>query len=165
MYITNQTNYALRILMYCALYHPERTTIPMIANAYRISESHLLKILPILTRLGLVDASRGRKGGITLAREPGEITVGSVVRETEQRFVLAECFQSGKVDCPVAGFCTLQQAWTEALQSFFFVLDRYTLADLVMRRTELRLRLGLEPPWAGGIPEQRPAAVASGAPS
>ena len=146
MFITNQTNYALRILMYCALYHPERATIPRIAEAYRISASQLFKLLPVLTGLGVLVASRGRQGGVRLARDPNEISLGAVFRETETRIVLAECFQDSGVRCPLVGQCKLQQVWGEVLDSVLAVLDNYSVADLVADRSRLRQRLGLDNP-------------------
>ena len=165
MYITNRTNYALRILMYCGLHHPERSTIPRIAAAYRISAGHLASLLPVLTGLGVLAAFRGRKGGIALARDPGDISIGSVVRATEDQFLLAECFRQDQVDCPLVDACKLQSIWSEALEAFLTVLDNKTLADLVANRGELQMRLGIEAPPIRGFRDQPQAAVASGAPS
>ena len=146
MYVTNQTNYALRILMFCALNDASRSTIPRIAATYRISEAHLFKILPLLSEAGLVRAMRGRKGGIALNAEPDKITIGGVVRTTEERFMLAECFENHEIDCPLVGACRLNRLWSEALTAFLDVLDNYTLADLVDNRGALRQRLGMTAP-------------------
>ena len=144
MLITNQTNYALRILMYCALYHPQRATVPKIAEAYRISASQLFKLLPVLTGLGVLVASRGRQGGVQLARDPSDISLGSIFRETETRMVRAECFQDCGVKCPFYGQCKLQHIWAELLDSVLKVLDDYSIEDLVANRSQLQQRLGLD---------------------
>lgn len=165
MYITNRTNYALRILMYCGLHHPQRSTIPKIAAAYRISAGHLASLLPVLTGLGVIAAFRGRKGGIALACDPAEISIGSVVRATEDQFLLAECFREDNVECPLVDACKLQSIWSEALEAFLNVLDNRTLADLVANRAELQTRLGIEAPAARGFRDQPQVVVATGAPS
>ena len=144
MYVTNQTNYALRILMYCALRGRRRSTIPQIAATYHISEAHLFKILPILSQEKLVHAVRGRNGGITLAKTPADISIGAVVRATEERFTLAECFDQQKVNCPLVGICRLRGVWDDALRAFLAVLDKYTLADLIANPTSLQKSLGIE---------------------
>ncbi|WP_421725041.1 Rrf2 family transcriptional regulator [Bauldia sp.] len=143
MHITHQTNHALRILMYCAANNQRLCKVPQIAARYAISETHLFKILPIMTRGELIETVRGRNGGIRLARAPEQITVGGVVRLTEERFALAECFEDSDTDCPLVLSCRLHSVWSEALDAFLSTLDRYTIADLIGAGDEVADRLGL----------------------
>lgn len=53
MRLTKQTNYAVRMLMYCAANGEKLSRIPEIARAYGVSELFLFKILQPLTRAGL----------------------------------------------------------------------------------------------------------------
>ncbi|MEM8855628.1 MAG: Rrf2 family transcriptional regulator, partial [Pseudomonadota bacterium] len=87
---------------------------------------------------------RGRAGGIRLAREAESIGVGEVVRATEERFAMAECFEHPDAPCPLVGACGLQSLWDEALGAFLGTLDRYTIADLVASKG-IYNRLGLTP--------------------
>jgi Rrf2 family transcriptional regulator, nitric oxide-sensitive transcriptional repressor len=82
-----------------------------------------------LGRLGLIRTIRGRGGGLRLARAPGEIVVGAVVRQTEDDLALVECFSGGA--CAITAPCRLRRVLREALSAFLAVLDRYTLADLI----------------------------------
>jgi hypothetical protein len=68
MRLTRQTNYAMRILMYCAANEGRLSRIPEIAAAYSVSELFLFKILQPLVENGLVETVRGRNGGVRLAR-------------------------------------------------------------------------------------------------
>ena len=68
MRLTRQTNYAMRILMYCAANDGRLSRIPEIASAYSVSELFLFKILQPLVEHGLVETVRGRNGGVRLGR-------------------------------------------------------------------------------------------------
>ena len=61
MRLTRQTNYAMRILMYCAANDGRLSRIPEIASAYSVSELFLFKILQPLVEAGLVETVRGRR--------------------------------------------------------------------------------------------------------
>ena len=101
MRLTKQTNYAVRIMMYCAANGEKLSRIPEIAKAYNVSELFLFKILQPLHKAGLVETLRGRNGGVRLGRAAKDITLFDVVRVTEDSFSMAECFDEGAVDCPL----------------------------------------------------------------
>ena len=144
MRLTRQTNYAIRIMMYCAANPGRLSRIPEIASAYSVSELFLFKILQPLVEHGLVETVRGRNGGVRLARPADQVTLFDVVRVTEESFAMAECFENDGSDCPLVDACTLNGALREALNAFFAVLSRYTIADLVAARPNVRLLLGID---------------------
>jgi Rrf2 family nitric oxide-sensitive transcriptional repressor len=137
MQINQFTNYALRILMYCALHKDRAARTSEIAQAYGISENHLTKVAQQLAAGGYLRTSRGRGGGLRLDRDPNDIVVGEVVRWTEGTLKLVECFDPDTNTCPLAPACRLRNALKRALEAFFLVLDSYTLADLVVDRDAL----------------------------
>ena len=143
MRLTKQTNYAIRMMMYCDS-NTGLSRVNSIANFYNLSEQFLLKILQVLTKAGFVESVRGRNGGIRLARPADEICLGEVVRATEENFALAECFEAGDTDCPLLNSCGMNKALLEALQAFFNVLDSYTLADLTNSERNLHVLLQLD---------------------
>ena len=145
MRLTKQTNYAVRILMYCAANGEKLSRIPEIAKAYGVSELFLFKILQPLHKAGLVETVRGRNGGVRLDRPAEEITLFDVVKVTEDSFAMAECFdESGIADCPLVDSCGLNAALRKALNAFFDVLEQYTIDDLVKARPQISFLLGLE---------------------
>lgn len=146
MRLTKQTNYAVRMLMYCAANGEKLSRIPEIARAYGVSELFLFKILQPLTRAGLVETVRGRNGGVRLPRPASEITLFDVVKVTEDSFAMAECFEAGEIDCPLVDSCGLNAALRKALNAFFEVLQGYTIDDLVKARPQINFLLGLEEP-------------------
>ena len=136
MKLTLFTDYAVRVLLYLGA-RPERLcSIAEIARAYRVSQNHLMKVVNTLAREGYVESVRGRGGGIRLGRAPEAINLGALVRATEDGFQLVDCGR-----CVVAPACGVTGVLGEALAAFLGVLDRYTLADMLGRRQDLRLLL------------------------
>ena len=140
MELTYYTDYALRVLIYAGLRQEKLCLISEIAERYGISENHLMKVVHGLAQGGFVRTYRGKGGGLTLAKDPKDISVGAVVRHTEGPFEPVECFRPGN-KCALTGACDLPDIFAEAFQAFIAVLDRYTLADLLERRTHLARRL------------------------
>lgn len=143
MRLTVFTDYALRVLIYLALDPDRRVTIRDIADAYGISRNHLMKVVNSLTRAELVEASRGVNGGLTLAHPADEITVGEVVRKTEDDIDLVECFRSDN-QCVITPECVLKNVFGQARAAFLSVLDEQTIADLVAPAQRLRKRLKIK---------------------
>ncbi|MGJ8528406.1 iron-responsive transcriptional regulator RirA [Maritalea sp.] len=144
MRLTKQSNYAIRILMYCAS-NDGLSRIGEIASFYDISETFLFKILQILNHSGFVQTVRGRHGGIKLKRPAADIKLGEVVRATEDNFALAECFEGGgDISCPLTGTCGLNHALHRALDAFLSVLDEYTIEDLTDNRRNINVLLQFE---------------------
>ena len=145
MRLTKQTNYAVRMLMYCAANNEQLSRIPEIAKAYGVSELFLFKILQPLNKAGLVETVRGRNGGVRLGRPAEKITLFDVVKVTEDSFAMAECFEDdGEVDCPLIDSCGLNSALRKALNAFFDVLTEYTIDDLVKARPQINFLLGID---------------------
>ena len=144
MRLTRQTNYAIRILMYCAANDGRLSRIPEIAAAYSVSELFLFKILQPLVENKLVETVRGRHGGVRLGKPADEISLFDVVRVTEESFAMAECFESDSAECPLVDSCALNAALREALGAFFAVLERHTIKDLVAARPNVRSLLGID---------------------
>lgn len=144
MRLTRQTNYAIRILMYCAANDDRLSRIADIAAAYSVSELFLFKILQPLVEHGMIQTVRGRNGGVRLGRPATDINLFEVVRVTEDNFAMAECFENDATDCPLVDSCKLNEALRKALGAFFEVLQSYTIADLAAARPSLRHLLQIE---------------------
>jgi Rrf2 family nitric oxide-sensitive transcriptional repressor len=134
MRLTRYTDYSLRVLMYLAVRSEHRATIEEISQAYDVSRAHLMKVVHELGRAGFVETMRGRGGGLRLARTLDALTVGEVVRRTEEQMDLVECFDPATSHCRIESACALRGVLEEALEAFLATLDGYTLADLVARR-------------------------------
>ncbi|MFS2325034.1 iron-responsive transcriptional regulator RirA [Brucella sp. H1_1004] len=144
MRLTRQTNYAIRMLMYCAANDGKLSRVPEIARSYGVSELFLFKILQPLVENKLVETVRGRNGGVRLGRAAKDISLFDVVRVTEENFAMAECFENDATECPLVDSCGLNSALREALNAFFGVLMKYSIDDLVKARPNVRALLGLD---------------------
>jgi Rrf2 family nitric oxide-sensitive transcriptional repressor len=138
MRLTLYTDYALRVLMLLALEPDELHTIEEVAQRYDISRNHLMKIVQTLAQAGFVESLRGRGGGLRLGRPAADISLGSVVRATEDGFALVECFDKERNTCVIAPACGLRGPLDEALGAFLAVLDGYSIADLVRHPVTLK---------------------------
>ena len=144
MRLTQFSNFAIRLLMYAALKGDAPSAVPEVAKASGISYDHLKKAAAELCQRGYLETVRGRNGGVRLAKDPGAIRIGEVIRQTEGDVILVECFDPTTNTCPLLTACQLRVALQEALAAFFTVLDRYTLADLVRAPEQLTPLLGLD---------------------
>lgn len=141
MRMTLHSDYGLRMLTYLGA-HPDRPcTVSEIAGVYGLSRNHLLKVALRLKNQGFLETSRGRAGGLRLARAPGEIGIGAVIRCLEEDFVLVECFKSDG-GCIIAPACRLKGIFGEALAAYMAVLEKYTLQDVLQNVGALRPLFG-----------------------
>jgi Rrf2 family nitric oxide-sensitive transcriptional repressor len=130
MQLTQFTDYSLRLLIYLArLPEPGMATIAEIADYHQVSRNHLVKVANSLANQGFIISTRGKGGGIQLARPAYTIGVGDVVRQTEQNMNLVECFDMPNNHCRLIRNCFLKAMLYEAQRAFMAVLDKYTLAD------------------------------------
>lgn len=133
MYLTQQTDYALRVLMYAAVNNEGLVNIAAIAQTYGISKSHLMKVVTLLVKGGFLASVRGKGGGLKLAQPPEHIRVGAVVRVCEP-MPLVECFGENN-RCLITESCRLSSILQGGLKAFLNYLDGFTVADLINKPT------------------------------
>ncbi len=133
MQLTLYTDYTLRVLIYLSMHRDHVVTITEIAQYYGISRNHLVKVVHNLGLLQYVQTTRGKGGGVRLAIDPAQVSIGEIVRKVEPNFEIVECFNTHKPKCAIEPLCTLKNALWEAKNQFLASLDRLTLADAVKR--------------------------------
>jgi Rrf2 family nitric oxide-sensitive transcriptional repressor len=141
MQLDKFSDYALRVLMVLAVSAPNRVSVRKIADTFTISENHVAKIATALVREGYVHSQRGRAGGLSLAAEPRQISLGEVLRRVKKTPPVAECFGEGNT-CRIMPACGLRGPLKEAQEAFYATLDRYTLADITRQPKALVGLLG-----------------------
>lgn len=141
MQLDKFTDYALRILITLAVRAPERISTSTISRIYGLSEHHLAKVASELVRGNFVLSERGRGGGLTLARQPDQISIGAVVRCLMRADPVVECFGQNK-SCKIIPVCGLRDPLRQAQEAFFKVLDRYSLDDVTKSKTALFSLIG-----------------------
>jgi Rrf2 family nitric oxide-sensitive transcriptional repressor len=142
MQLSGFTDLALRIVMRLAvLDEGELASTARLSEELAVSPAHAAKVVTALHKLGVVEARRGRSGGLVLAADAGAISVGHVVRSLGGDREVVEC--EGKNPCPLRGGCRLRSALGRAQEAFYAALDPVTIADVVSSPTgPLLLSLG-----------------------
>lgn len=127
MQITRQADYAVRAVLHLArMGNTERAATSTVAREQNIPPSFLAKIISQLSIAGLLHTSRGARGGVTLAREPQDITLLEVVEAIDGPIQLNECVGNDGLctfeeDCPIKPvWCNAQEELVQRLKSTNF---------------------------------------------
>ncbi|OUS38523.1 BadM/Rrf2 family transcriptional regulator ['Osedax' symbiont bacterium Rs2_46_30_T18] len=138
MKLTQFTDFGLRILMYLS-YENRQQPVKIIemAEQFNIPRNHLIKVVNKLAKLGWVETSRGRYGGVKLAIDPQALKIGLVVRELEESLQLIDC-DAGP--CAFTLNCGVKSILDRALVQFMRELNQYTLADVVQGKTRQEIK-------------------------
>jgi len=161
MRLTDYTDYSLRVMLYLAIKRDALVTIQEISDAYGISKNHLMKIVQQLGEIGWVETIRGRHGGLRLAQASLALSVGEVVRATENDFALVGCFDGARDAhraCVIEPQCRLRHVLDAARHAFLAELDSHTIGEIAQPAAPLAALLGIVP-----LETVRAAAAASGA--
>ena len=135
MRLLASTDLALRLLMLVGRSDPERLNVEQITRQLGgLSRNHLHKIVQDLVGLGIVRTVRGIGGGVILAKPPGTIRLGKLVRTLEADQAPVECFRSDGGCCALQMSCRLRGMMRSAQDAFYDSLDQHTLADCMAGR-------------------------------
>jgi len=135
MQITRQADYAVRAVLYLAHIEPtQRAATSQVAQEQRIPPSFLAKIISQLSIAGLLHTSRGARGGVTLAREPKEITLLEVIEAIDGPILLNECV-NGNNTCTFDNDCPLRPVWCEAQEELVGRLKSTNFQQLLEQST------------------------------
>ena len=136
MFITKNADYSLRTLMLLALNPPEELmSVEDISNTLSVSKAHMMKVVNQLATLELVETIRGRSGGVRLLHDKSEINIGTAFRQLDEISNIVDCESD---PCVFNGVCKLRKIFDQATDAFLEELDKYTLADLVKKRSHLQ---------------------------
>ena len=131
MQITRQADYALRAVVYLSrLGSDQRAATSQIAQEQRIPPSFLAKIVSQLSVAGLLQTSRGARGGVSLAKPPAEITILEVVEAIDGPILLNECVSESS-NCTFEDGCPMQYIWSDAQLELVNRLKNTSFASFV----------------------------------
>ncbi|CUW28075.1 MULTISPECIES: RrF2 family transcriptional regulator [Streptomyces] len=137
MRLLRSTDLALRVLMRLAVVTDATPTTRQVAADMDVPYTHAAKVVAELQRLGLVDARRGRGGGLALTERGRTASVGAVVRTFEGDGDVVDCegATQGTPACPLRSGCRLRGALRGAQEAFFAALDPVTISEIVAEPT------------------------------
>lgn len=128
MKLSSKTHYGL---MACHILGKEYSSGTVSASALEkmisVSGKYLEKIMRLLSRRGIVAASRGANGGYYLNKSPEEISIGEIVRALEDDMEIIECVKDGgKCKC-----CPSSGVWKKLYEGINGVLNSMNLAQMI----------------------------------
>ena len=130
MLVSTKGRYALRMMLQLAENPSGPVRIKEVASCQDISSKYLEQIMIVLKSAGFVDSMRGPRGGYTLARDPSEITVGSIIRAMEGDLSI-DCVISKGESCVRSLDCKAHMLWSKIDKAVSDIVDTVTLQDMV----------------------------------
>ncbi|MEU8955628.1 Rrf2 family transcriptional regulator [Streptomyces sp. NPDC048518] len=137
MRLLRSTDLALRTLMRLAVARGTAPTTREVAADMAVPYTHETKVVAELQKLGLLEARRGRGGGLALTEKGRTASVGELVRFFEGSGDVVDC--EGGTPCPLNSACRLRDALRKAQEAFYASLDPLTVADIVAAPTGMLL--------------------------
>ena len=130
--ISTKGRYSIRILLDLAEHRGAGYT-PMkeVAQRQEISLKYLEKIMPLLSKAGLVEGQHGKGGGYHLTVEPERCRVGDVLRLTEVDLAPVACLSAPTNQCHRAAFCKTLPMWQKYYEITLDYFDGITIQDLL----------------------------------
>ena len=131
MQITRQADYAVRAVLYLAQLGPDkRAATSHIAEQQQIPPSFLAKIVSQLSVAGLLQTSRGARGGVSLARNPQDISLLEVVEAIDGPILLNECVAANG-NCVFGDDCVMKPIWCDAQAELVSRLRNTTFDEFI----------------------------------
>lgn len=130
MRLSQASDFALRILMATSQSDTPQT-VDKLTNQLGLAKSHVMKIVAQLAKAGYLETTRGRGGGIRIAKHPDAIRIGEVVRLIEPDLGVVACLKAESAACPFLPQCALKGAMATAAEAFLESLNRQTLASIL----------------------------------
>ncbi|OYW47114.1 MAG: SUF system Fe-S cluster assembly regulator [Sphingomonadales bacterium 32-68-7] len=113
MRLSNLADYAV-VTMCAAARHcgSARVSAAELAEETGLPAPTVQKLVSLLSRAGLLRATRGSGGGLQLARPAAAITLADIVEAVEGPIALTSCVEQGRHDCALEGSCNVRPHWT-----------------------------------------------------
>lgn len=136
MMISTRGRYALRVLVDLAE-HSANDYVPMkeIAERQGISLKYLERIIPVLSKNGIIEGLQGKGGGYRLIKSPEECKIGDILRLTEGDLAPVACLECDAKPCERAYECRTYPMWVELYRLVNEYFDSKTLADIIKTDT------------------------------
>lgn len=116
-----------------------------IAARERLPVDYVEQILLRLRRAGLVQSTRGARGGYALAKSAEDISVRDVIAASELTTFDLHCVSHPVEEerCSASHQCSIRPVWMLLQQRIDDVLASVRLSDLLLEESEVRARVGL----------------------
>lgn len=128
MKLSSKTHYGLMACHILGRNYPDKmVSASELESLISVSGKYIEQIMRMLSKRGIVTASRGAQGGYSLAKPPKEITVGDIVRTLEDDIEIIECVKKDtKCHC-----CPSKAVWQKLYDGINELLDGITLDAVI----------------------------------
>ena len=129
--LTKQADYGAVLMTQLAGEPGRLFTAPELAAETSLPLPTVSKILKLLAREGLLASQRGVKGGYTLARDPGEISIADLITTLDGPIAFTECIEGSPGICSQEAVCRLRGNWQIINRAVRQALESISLAELI----------------------------------
>ena len=134
MKLSTRSRYGLRAMLVLAMHGGEDPVMTkVIAEKQNLPATYLEQLMLALRKAGLVNATRGARGGYVLAREPERISLAQIIEALEGSLNIADCADVPNC-CFDPGACALKDVYVEANKVLYDAFDRISIAELAERQ-------------------------------
>lgn len=133
MNFNKTTSYSLSILSYMANHNDENMSADFLHSQLDIPYQYLRQILTKLSKNGLINSTRGRKGGFELARDVSKIYIADIIEITEGLESFNKCVLGFK-KCPFDNKCAIHDLWDDSRNNIIKILKETSLANLIIKQ-------------------------------
>ena len=137
MKISTKGRYALRLMLDLAEHQGEGyVALKDVAERQEISKKYLEQIVPVLSKAGLLQTTRGFQGGYRLSTAPEEILLGTILRATEGSLEPVACLDQHPNLCPRQADCMTLPVWQGLSRVIADYVDSISLQDILDQQRE-----------------------------
>ena len=136
-HVSSRSEYGMRLMVELAKHFGSGPlSLHSVAESEDLPEAYLEQLAASLRTAGLVKGKRGAGGGYVLARAPGDIRAGDIIRALDGPIAPQICTAEGEpvLNCVREPFCDTHAVWQRLRDSMVAALDGITLASLVTDR-------------------------------
>ncbi|MGB3723886.1 MAG: SUF system Fe-S cluster assembly regulator [Pacificimonas sp.] len=128
--LSNLADYAV-VAMVRLAEADSRMSAAALAEATGIPAPTAAKLTVLLTRAGLLDATRGAAGGVSLARTAQDVRLTDIIEAVDGPIGLTQCLHEGAEDCAIHSTCSVKPHWQTINRTVRSALSDVKLSDLI----------------------------------
>ncbi|GMQ62622.1 RrF2 family transcriptional regulator [Vallitalea maricola] len=130
MNISNKTRYGLRSVVYLGInYEKENISIKEISDKEGISKRYLEQIFAELKKGGIINSTKGTKGGYFLTTKPSDITVSSIIKLLEGNLDVIQEIDNYNIED--LEYTIVNKVWNKMSQALIDVVKSITIEDII----------------------------------
>lgn len=130
MHFSKTTEYAIRVLSYLHRHNETSHSVNILHQRLGLPYKYLTKMMTELVKKGLVTASRGREGGLSLAKSADQIRLCDILEAIGEPLEYERCIL-GFEKCDASNPCALHDQWAPPKAMIEEMLTTTTLDSLI----------------------------------